>query len=96
MFILRRISSHGIEMNKALGENYTYIARDRNYEEFQRAFKECYNMEYVPDDDPKSNDDTKNCYAFVANGSVNQPLFTHQKNFIMTECGKTFANLSNK
>lgn len=95
MLVLRRISSEGVEMNHVVGDNYTYIHRDTNPEEFRRTFKAVFDRDHVADLDPAADKDTKNCYAFVCHGHI-QPLYKNQKNFMMTENGNTFANLTYK
>ena len=94
MFTLRRISGDGIEMNQIIGDGYTYIDREINYEEFRVNFETTFGKKHVADMDETSDDDTKKCYAFVCNSSYVQPLYKNQSNYIMTENGKTFANVS--
>jgi hypothetical protein len=94
MFILRRISSEGIQMNQTIGESYTYIGRFENAEEFRRCFKKYFERDHVADLDDTSDDDTKQVYCFISNGSLHQPLYMRQQNYIMTDSGKTFSNLS--
>lgn len=103
MFTLRRFSSDGIEMNHIVGDNYTYINRERNPKEFRKEFKAHFKKDY-PDDldeyladlNETSDDDMTDCYAFVCNPPFYQALWITQKSFIMTDNGKTFANLSYK
>jgi len=96
MFILRRISADGVEMNHAVGENYTYIHRTFNPLDFQATFKLYFEKNHVADLDPSSDDDTTQVYAFICNGKFLQPLYKRQKNFMMTDSGNTFANLTDK
>lgn len=97
MFILRRINSNGVQMNKALGDGYTFIGRAENPDYFRETFKVYFDKDHVSDNDKTSDDDTKKCYAFVAyNGGAIMPLYKIQKSYIMTESGKTFANISYK
>lgn len=95
MFTLRRISSEGVEMNYQLGQSYTYIDRWASPKEFERTWKHIHgeNSE-VPDYDPKSEDDDKRIFGFVGHGPFTQPLWANQKAYIMTDGGKTFANLA--
>ena len=93
MFILRRISGEGIQMNQVIGDGYTFISRDCNHEEFEKTFELVFCRKHVADLDETSDEDTKNCYAFVCNGSLIQPLYKNQKNFIMTDGGRTFEKL---
>jgi len=98
MYTLRRISSTGVEMNHAIGDNYTFIHREYNSDEFRRNFELVFEKPHVADLDDTSDDDTKNVYAFVCHhsGSIIQPLYKKQSNYIMTENGKTFSNLTYK
>ncbi len=96
MFTLRRMTVTGVEMNRAVGDEYTLLDRERNYNEFADFFKHHFKKEHVADMDDKADCDTKECYAFVINGSFVQPLYKVQKAYIMTSDGKTFSNLSFK
>lgn len=95
-FILRRVSGKNVQMNQIIGDGYTLIDRQINPNEFRDMFKNVFNEEHVADLDKASNDNTKRCYAFVCNDSFQQPLYMSQYNYIMTDGGKTFANLSYK
>ena len=94
MFILRRISGNGVQMNHTIGKDYTHIDRHGNYDDFCKTFKLYFERKHVADLDPESDDNTKRCYAFIVNGAFVQPLYANQKAFVMTECGNTFANVS--
>jgi hypothetical protein len=94
MFTLRRISEEGVQMNRIIGDSYTYIDREINPEEFNESFKNYFERNHVADLDETSDNDTKRVYAFVCNSSYVQPLYKNQTNYIMTENGKTFANVS--
>lgn len=83
-------------MNQAIGETYIYIHREWNFKEFSEMFEMYFQRKHVADLDETSDFDTKNCYAFVVNAPLYQPLYKNQKNFIMTESGKTFDNVSYK
>jgi len=95
MFILRRYSSDGMQINQEIGDCYTLIEREINYEEFSKTFKSVFGKNHVADLDESSDDDTKNCYAFIIGSSI-QPLYKSQRNYIMSSSGKTFDNLSFK
>ncbi|MDV3822940.1 hypothetical protein CMU07_09255 [Elizabethkingia anophelis] len=96
MFVLRRISGERIEMNKVIGDGYTVIDRESNAEDFKKAFEHYFEKRQIADLDSESDSDTKNCYAFVTNDSFIQPLYKNQQNYIMSENGKTFSNLTYK
>ena len=69
MFILRRISSEGVQMNQEIGNGYTLIDRFTNYEGFCRSFEIHFGKKHVADLDETADKDTKNVYMFVGNGS---------------------------
>lgn len=96
MFTLRTITEDGRETNQSLGKRYTVLSRELSSEEFKRSFKIKFNKDHVADMDETADNATRNCYAFVVgdNGECLTPLFYGQKNYIMTENGKTFSNLS--
>ncbi|MCL1658612.1 hypothetical protein M2T79_18555 [Elizabethkingia miricola] len=94
MFVLRRISGEGIEMNKVIGDGYTVIDRESTVEDFKKVFEHYFEKRQIADLDSESDFDTKNCYAFVTNDSFIQPLYKNQQNYIMSENGKTFSNLT--
>lgn len=83
MFYLRRISGNGIEMNFDLGNSYTLIDKQKNPHEFKM------HEEHMGGVDEKT-------YAFIAchSGSIVYQLYDGQLNYIMSEGGKTFSNLT--
>ena len=82
MFVLRRISGQGVQMNSVLGKSYTFIDDTVDPKEFERS------MELFDDNRDK-------IYAFVGDEGGNiQPLFRGQGAYIMTGSGKTFSNVS--
>ena len=85
MFILRRITSENVERNTVLGESYLLINAERNQKDFNESLKimKC-NKEDV--------------YGFISHdeGSKLIPLYKKSTYFVMTESGKTFANVSLK
>lgn len=95
MLVLRRISGDGVEMNHVVGDSYTYIHREINPKQFRETFKVVFDKDHVADNDESADKNTKDCYAFVCCGYI-QPLYKNQKNFMMTENGNTFANLTYK
>jgi len=94
MFILRRISGNGIEINQKIGDSYTLITRESNREAFVIAFEQTFGKNKSIDIVDLVEETV--CYAFVCGDSITQPLYENQKNFIMTESGKTFCNLTLK
>jgi hypothetical protein len=96
MFALRKIIGN-TPTNYALGIQYQVIDRFSDYEDFKEAFKNSFGYNHVADLDDKSDNYTKNCYAFLLTIEYKSiPLYMNQKNYIMTESGKTFENLTLK
>lgn len=87
-----------MQFNQEIGSSYQVIDRDRNYDEFAKAFEICFKKRHVADLDTESDNFTKNCYMLlvVERGSEIIPLYAGQSNYIMTERGVTFNNLSLK
>lgn len=85
MYTLRKITGKDVELNFNLGNSYTLVHSERSPEEFKRSMDNFLN----PDE---------NIYAFVGNedGSKLYALYKKQLNFIMTESGQTFSNLTMK
>ena len=80
MFVLRKISGSGVQMNITMGNGYTLITKETNEVEFEKM------------KDPTERD----CiYAYIVcdGGSQVLPLSDKQKAFVMTESGKTFSNV---
>jgi len=96
MLVLRRFSENGVEMNQVIGKGYTYIHREINPKQFRETYREYFKKDHVADDDPTSDKESKNCYAFVCEGALIQALYKTQKAFMMTESGQTFSNLTYK
>ena len=96
MFILRRISSKGVQMNQIVGSGYTYIDKFRNPEEFEIAISAVFEDNNQANSKLKINDAGQRCYGFVCNGHLSQPLFENQKNLMMTSDGVIFEDLSTK
>jgi hypothetical protein len=97
-FILRKVFKDHTQSNIVLGDSYLFIDREMNYEEFSKAFEVDFGKFHVGDLDPTSDSFTKNCYAFliINDGAKYIPLYKNQYNFIMTDSGKTFANITFK
>ncbi len=97
-FILRKVLNDNTQTNIILGDQYRLIERETNYEEFSKAFEVDFGKFHVSDLDPTSDSFTKNCHAFLITneGSKLIPLYKDQFNYIMSDSGKTFANLTHK
>ena len=87
MFILRRITSNGIESNTSLGEHYILITKERNPEEFKQSMKDISH-------------DEDDIFGFVSQESIGKiemiPLYKKSFYYIMASNGQTFANITLK
>ena len=97
-FILRKVLNDSTQTNIVLGNQYQLVDREVNYDEFSRVFEHEFEKFHVADLDPTSDNFSKDCYAFVVceEGSKLIPLYKKQFNYIMTDSGKTFCNLTYK
>lgn len=93
MYTLRSITEEGNENNLALGSHYSFISRKKAPEAFNRVYKDAYDFigkyfEGEPD---------KDCIGMIQ-AELQNFIFVweKEKNYIMTESGKTFSNLTNK
>lgn len=88
MYTLRKIFKDGVEANIALGNSYNFVTKERSEEEFTKIAKITFDTET----------EEERIYAFITSegGKEFYPLFTNQLNFIMTDSGRTFANLTHK
>lgn len=95
MYTLRKIFDN-VQHNQLIGDEYSLVDRESNYDEFCRAFEVTFGSKHVADDDTEATTFSKSCYAilFVNGGSATIPLYKKQSNYIMTDSGKTFANLT--
>lgn len=83
MFVLRRVSGNGVEMNHAIGSSYTLVHSEQNPEEFEATMNA---GRYAPE-----------TFAFVSDerGKV-IALYGGQTNYIMTDSGQTFARIQHQ
>ncbi len=98
-FILRRISTRGVEMNFALGGKYTVVHKAEAPEEFHRDLRRHHGVyDGNPVDSVSALPVDESIYAFVGSegGLDIYPLYINQSNYIMTDGGKTFHNLTVK
>ena len=88
MFILRTFNERHIEQNEELGDNYSFIEKEGNKKEFIELLNS-----FVMDEEQK-----EKVYAFILynDGAGTLPLYVGHLYFIMTESGKTFANISQR
>jgi hypothetical protein len=83
-FVLRTHDSKGVPSNQSIGHAYVYIDKDRHPEDFQEMRK-CLNH------DP---DEKTYGYVSYADGSATRSLFIGQENYIVSENGQTYENLT--
>ena len=97
-FYLRTITIDGNQTNRGLGNDYSYVEKETNYDEFCKAYKVNFGVEHVADLDEKSDWFSKNCYGIIIYNGGNEliALYKDRCNYIMTENGKTFSNLTYK
>jgi len=84
--------------NRILGSDYSLIFREEDYESFSEMYQKTFDSMHVADMDTESNDLSKNTYGFLIykDGNNTMPLYKNQQNYIMTENGNTFSNISYK
>lgn len=93
MYTLRSITEEGHESNIALGNNYSFISRIYANEAFNRVYKDAYDSKgMICDKEPNPD-----CVGMIQSELVNFIfLWRSEQNYIMTESGKTFSNLTYK
>ena len=86
MFILRRITVKKVEINTDLGIEYVLVLKEKNKEEFSERTKLWLK------------EDLNDLYGLVCfeDSEAIMPLYSDSSYYIMTNDGKTFANISNK
>lgn len=85
MFILRRISATGIESNTIIGDNYELINAFFNEKKFIETM-EIEKFEFA--------EEIIFSFLVFKGGSEIMPLYKKSSYYIMSENGKTFANLT--
>ncbi len=85
MFALRKVTEDGVETNIALGDGYTIVNRETSPSDFERAMGAA------------GFDAADGIYAIVLTyRGVSIPLYDTHGNYIVTENGATYCNLSYK
>lgn len=82
MFALRKILSNGGEINFDLGDYYSLITKERSPEELKIKMKDHPNYDEA--------------YAFIYWKDGVLPLYRGQQNYIVSENGATYSNLTYK
>lgn len=90
MFTLRRYSSNRVQMNAIIGDQYTLIDKERNFEAFCETFQNVFKEKYNPD---LKNSPSETVYAFIVHFDFCQPLYMGQEAYVMID-GKTHDNVS--
>ena len=95
MYTLRRILENGFEYNFQLGKNYTLILKERvSEEEWKKVSENYWSENCFNTNTPEKDKHIFECYGFVRSESGEDYfLLPWQKNYIMTESGKTFYHL---
>jgi hypothetical protein len=97
MFILRFIPENYPAENTILGNNYTITPYMNHQESFMKVYKSYY--ENLPQAKEESEDSRSfgQVYAFIVSEKTIIPLFIGKgHNYIMTDSGRTFENISFK
>ena len=91
MFVLREVFPDGTESNRYLGDHYTVTAKSLRPIEFDECVKDVYDV-----DDFESMDPKPNIYGFIRTWDIESafPLYKGNKNYIVTENGNTYDNVS--
>lgn len=86
MFVLRSITKNQIEINTHLDVYYTLTLREKSPEEFKDITKLW------------AEEELENVYGLVCVNDIDliMPLYKGLNYYIMTDDGKTFANISEK
>lgn len=96
MYTLRTVIDN-VQFNQEIGSIYSVVDKESNYEEFSRLFEMTFKFKHSDDNLEKDNF-SQNCYAILTAkcGEKLIPLYLNQSNYVMTENGKTFSNLTFK
>jgi len=95
MFVLREIFEDGSESNRYIGDHYSIYSKFKNKKNFDNCFKDVYGELNEGADTP-----SPNIYAFIQIWGLSSdddnivPLYVKSKNYIVTENGNTYDNIS--
>lgn len=96
MYALRTFTENS-EVNNWLGDQYEIIRREESYEAFAEQYRKYFDKSHVADNDPAADDISRRVYAFILNEHEQaMPVYKEQKNYIVTESGKTYSNITYK
>ena len=96
MYTLRTITQDNTQINHYLGNDYLFIGRFESPERFKELYEEEFKEPFLADSDEKSTSRSKSIFGFVIENGNLIPILKGESNYIMTENGKTFSNLSYK
>lgn len=91
MFILRHVPKGGAPINTILGNFYKVVMYQGNEDQFQEQADSYWDCPKVI---PAEKRYEEGYYAFLVSEKTTIPL-KHGYNYIMTDSGKTFENISN-
>jgi len=93
MYTLRKVPSSGVQINIVLGGNYAVVTRESNEKEFVRMYEAMHGC-----NENSSVTDDEDVYAILSSEGGKQfyALYKNQENYVMSEGGKTFSNLTFK
>lgn len=93
MYTLRTFTDVS-ELNINLGDQYEITRRFVSPKEFAKSFEAHFEKKHVADSDPDASEESKLCYAIIHTKRDTIPLYKGQNNYIMTDSGKTFSNIT--
>ena len=96
MFILRTFDKKGVETNKQLGVQYSFIVREENAEAFRETYAKVFDKSHVADLDQDADFSNSNCLAFIIGEDEIIPIYRGEPSYIMSDNGCTFDNVTRK
>lgn len=88
MFILRVYTAkEKVESNTILGKSYNLVRKTENPIEFERILNDLFS---------RLNEDVIYAFIIYDQGAEFRPLYKDQHNYVMTDSGKTFSNVSER
>lgn len=96
MYSLRAFTENS-EVNNWLGDQYEIIRREESYGAFAEQYRKYFDKSHVADNDSAADEISRRVYAFILNEHEQaMPVYKGQKNYIVTESGKTYSNITYK
>lgn len=96
MYTLRKISENSLEFNKCLGKEYSLILFEKSPDQFWTTYDHLFIKSEMDQRPLLKEGQTPECYGFIISehGQEILPLFKSEKNYIVTNNGCTFSNIS--